>query len=56
MSGYPIAVWQGVGKRDGGTEAFNRSVDVGAEKDIVLAIGKQDQGGLFRSLRKADGP
>jgi hypothetical protein len=29
-----------VGKRHGGAEAFDRSVDVGVEKNIMLAIGE----------------
>ncbi len=46
-------VGQGVGKRDGGAEAFDRSVDVGVEKNVMLAIGEQDQGGA--GTRAEDG-
>jgi hypothetical protein len=34
-----------VGKRDGWTEAFDRSIDIGAKEHIMPAIGKQDKGG-----------
>ncbi len=46
MFGYSIAVRQGVCQCDGGAEALDRRIDVGAEKHVVLAVRGKDQGGV----------
>jgi hypothetical protein len=38
----PVCIGQGVGKRDCRTEAFDRSMDIGAEEYVMSAVGKQD--------------